>query len=65
MGQTAENVAEYENVSREEMDEFAVRSQRAPVAHQKTASSNARSSRSAARRTYVNKDDGSSRRNHP
>jgi acetyl-CoA C-acetyltransferase len=34
MGQTAENVAEYEKVSREEMDEFAVRSQQLAVAHQ-------------------------------
>ena len=34
MGQTAENVAEYEKVTREEMDEFAVRSQELAVAHQ-------------------------------
>jgi acetyl-CoA C-acetyltransferase len=34
MGQTAENVAELENVSRLEMDEFAVRSQELAVAHQ-------------------------------
>jgi acetyl-CoA C-acetyltransferase len=34
MGQTAENVAEFENVSRLEMDEFAVRSQELAVAHQ-------------------------------
>ena len=34
MGQTAENVAEYENVSRLAMDEFAVRSQELAVAHQ-------------------------------
>jgi acetyl-CoA C-acetyltransferase len=34
MGQTAENVAEYEKVSREEMDEFAVRSQELAVASQ-------------------------------
>lgn len=34
MGQTAENVAEYENVSRLEMDEFALRSQELAVAHQ-------------------------------
>jgi acetyl-CoA C-acetyltransferase len=34
MGQTAENVAEYENVSRVEMDEFAVRSQELAVASQ-------------------------------
>jgi acetyl-CoA C-acetyltransferase len=34
MGQTAENVAEYENVSRLEMDEFAVRSQELAVASQ-------------------------------
>ncbi|HEV3187969.1 MAG TPA: acetyl-CoA C-acetyltransferase [Acidimicrobiales bacterium] len=34
MGQTAENVAEFENVSRQEMDEFALRSQELAVAHQ-------------------------------
>ncbi|MHB1250530.1 MAG: acetyl-CoA C-acetyltransferase [Acidimicrobiales bacterium] len=34
MGQTAENVAEFEGVSRLEMDEFAVRSQELAVAHQ-------------------------------
>jgi acetyl-CoA C-acetyltransferase len=34
MGQTAENVAEFENVSRLEMDEFAVRSQELAVKHQ-------------------------------
>ncbi len=34
MGQTAENVAEYEHVSRLEMDEFAVRSQELAVQHQ-------------------------------
>jgi acetyl-CoA C-acetyltransferase len=34
MGQTAENVAEYENVSRLEMDEFAVRSQELAVKSQ-------------------------------
>ncbi len=34
MGQTAENVAEFENVSRLEMDEFALRSQELAVAHQ-------------------------------
>ena len=34
MGQTAENVAELENVSRLEMDEFALRSQELAVAHQ-------------------------------
>ncbi|MDE3008919.1 MAG: acetyl-CoA C-acetyltransferase [Acidobacteriota bacterium] len=34
MGQTAENVAEYEKVSRLEMDEFAVRSQELAVTHQ-------------------------------
>jgi len=34
MGQTAENVAEYENVSREAMDEFAARSQQRAVAAQ-------------------------------
>jgi acetyl-CoA C-acetyltransferase len=35
MGQTAENVAEYEKVSREEMDEFAARSQNLAVESQK------------------------------
>jgi acetyl-CoA C-acetyltransferase len=34
MGQTAENVAEYENVSREDMDEFACLSQNRAVANQ-------------------------------
>jgi acetyl-CoA C-acetyltransferase len=34
MGQTAENVAEYEKVSREEMDEYAARSQQRAVASQ-------------------------------
>ncbi len=34
MGQTAENVAELEHVSRLEMDEFALRSQELAVAHQ-------------------------------
>jgi acetyl-CoA C-acetyltransferase len=34
MGQTAENVAQYENVSRMEMDEFALRSQQLAVASQ-------------------------------
>ena len=34
MGQTAENVAEIENVSRQEMDEFSLRSQELAVAHQ-------------------------------
>ena len=34
MGQTAENVAEYENVTREDMDEFAARSQQRAVAAQ-------------------------------
>jgi acetyl-CoA C-acetyltransferase len=34
MGQTAENVAEFEEVSRLEMDEFALRSQELAVAHQ-------------------------------
>jgi len=34
MGQTAENVAEYENVSREEMDEYAALSQQRAVASQ-------------------------------
>ncbi len=33
MGQTAENVAEYENVSREAMDRFGVRSQNLAVEH--------------------------------
>jgi acetyl-CoA C-acetyltransferase len=35
MGQTAENVAEYENVSREEMDEYAALSQNRAVESQK------------------------------
>jgi acetyl-CoA C-acetyltransferase len=35
MGYTAENVAEAENVSREEMDEFGARSQQLAVEHQK------------------------------
>ncbi len=35
MGQTAENVAEFEKVSRLEQDEFALRSQELAVAHQK------------------------------
>ncbi|HXW33097.1 MAG TPA: acetyl-CoA C-acetyltransferase [Acidimicrobiales bacterium] len=34
MGQTAENVAEYESVKREEMDEFALRSQKRAVESQ-------------------------------
>jgi acetyl-CoA C-acetyltransferase len=34
MGQTAENVVEVENVSREDMDRFGVRSQNLAVAHQ-------------------------------
>src|ERR1035437_4593305 len=34
MGQTAENVAEFEKVSRQEMDEFALRIQELAVAHQ-------------------------------
>ena len=34
MGQTAENVAEYENVARSEMDEFALRSQELSVKNQ-------------------------------
>ena len=34
MGQTAENVAEYEKVTRQEMDEFAARSQQRAVASQ-------------------------------
>ena len=34
MGQTAENVAEFEKVVALEMDEFAVRSQELAVAHQ-------------------------------
>jgi hypothetical protein len=46
MGQTAENVAELEGVSREEMDEFAARSQqRAEEPSPRTASSSARSPR--------------------
>ena len=34
MGQTAENVAEFEHVVAREMDEFALRSQELAVAHQ-------------------------------
>ncbi len=44
MGQTAENVAEYEKVTREEMDEFAARSQNGPWSRRRTGSSSARSS---------------------
>ncbi len=59
MGQTAENVAEYEHVSRVEMDEFAVRSQELAVAHQ----NNGFFEReiipvTLPDGTYVNKDDG-------
>ena len=36
MGQTAENVAQLENVTRNEMDEFALRSQELAVAHQRS-----------------------------
>ena len=36
MGQTAENVAQYEGVTREEMDEFAARSQQLAVANQES-----------------------------
>jgi len=58
MGQTAENVAEYEKVSRLEMDEFAVRSQELAWPTRRTASSNERSSRHLARRHRRHKDDG-------
>jgi len=59
MGQTAENVAEYEKVTREEMDEFAVRSQELAVAHQ----NNGFFEReiipvTTPDGTFVNKDDG-------
>ncbi|MGA2432433.1 MAG: acetyl-CoA C-acetyltransferase [Acidimicrobiales bacterium] len=59
MGQTAENVAEYEKVTREEMDEFALRSQELAVAHQ----NNGFFEReiipvTTPDDTYVNKDDG-------
>jgi acetyl-CoA C-acetyltransferase len=59
MGQTAENVAEFENVTREEMDEFAVRSQELAVAHQ----NNGFFEReiipvTTPDGTFVNKDDG-------
>ena len=46
MGQTAENVAEYEKVTREEMDEFACCRRRGRSSPSRTGSSNARSSRS-------------------
>ena len=50
MGQTAENVAEYEKVTREEMDEFAARSQQACAwRRRRTGSSSARSSPSPSR----------------
>ena len=59
MGQTAENVAEFEKVSRLEMDEFAVRSQELAVAHQ----NNGFFEReiipvTTPDGTFVNKDDG-------
>ena len=46
MGQTAENVRAAENVSRQEMDEFAARSQQRAVSRRRTASSSGRSPRS-------------------
>lgn len=52
MGQTAENVAEVENVSRSEMDEFAARSQQLAVASQ-------RNGFFAAEITPVTRPDGS------
>lgn len=52
MGQTAENVAEIENVSRSEMDEFAARSQQLAVASQ-------RNGFFAAEITPVTRPDGS------
>ena len=59
MGQTAENVVEAEGVTREEMDEFAVRRSSARSKRRRTASSSGRSrrSRSPTARSST-KDDG-------
>ena len=59
MGQTAENVAEYENVSRQEMDEFAALSQARAVASQESGFfSREIIPVTLADGTIVNKDDG-------
>ena len=59
MGQTAENVAEYENVSREEMDEFAALSQTGPSRARRTGSSSGRSRRTPSPTAPSSrKDDG-------
>jgi len=58
MGQTAENVAEYEKVSRLEMDEFAVRSQELAVAHQENGFFEREIIPSLPDGTVVTKDDG-------
>jgi acetyl-CoA C-acetyltransferase len=59
MGQTAENVAEYENVSREEMDEFAALSQNRAVANQENGFFEREiTPYTLADGTVVSKDDG-------
>ena len=59
MGQTAENVAEFENVSREEMDEFAARSQqRAEAAIDRGFYEHDITPVTLPDGTVVNKDDG-------
>jgi acetyl-CoA C-acetyltransferase len=59
MGQTAENVAEAEGVSREEMDEFAARSQQFAVAHQQNGFFEREITPvTLADGTVVSKDDG-------
>jgi acetyl-CoA C-acetyltransferase len=59
MGQTAENVAEAEGVSREEMDEFAARSQQFAVAHQENGFFEREITPvTLADGTVVSKDDG-------
>ncbi|HEY1824510.1 MAG TPA: acetyl-CoA C-acetyltransferase [Acidimicrobiales bacterium] len=59
MGQTAENVAEFEKVSRREMDEFALRSQELAVAHQKNGFFEREiTAVTTPEGTLVSKDDG-------
>jgi acetyl-CoA C-acetyltransferase len=59
MGQTAENVAEYEGVTREEMDQFAVLSQSRAVASQESGFFDREIIPvTLADGTIVNKDDG-------
>ena len=59
MGQTAENVAELENVTREEMDEFAALSQQRAVASQENGFFEREITPSrCADGTVVSKDDG-------